>query len=157
MHAHMHTLAHFLLALFGSVNLKVAAALLAGFFVYDIFFVFITPYLTKNNDSVMVKAATVRVLCVCVCVCVCVYCVRVCMYVCVYLCPVCLSPLCLWLSVHCTLHMLVFCFLTHVCCMRGPFTAVQCVRVAARVRNQCRLCCVSRVLTRAAFGEQHRE
>ena len=94
MHAHMHTLAHFLLALFGSVNLKVAAALLAGFFVYDIFFVFITPYLTKNNDSVMVKAATVRVLCVCVCACI--VCVCVCMCVCV-----CVSALCACLPCAC--------------------------------------------------------
>ena len=103
MHAHMHTLAHFLLALFGSVNLKVAAALLAGFFVYDIFFVFITPYLTKNNDSVMVKAATVRVLCVCVCVCVRVLCA--CVYVCVC---VCVSLPCVLVSpvpvVVCALH-----------------------------------------------------
>lgn len=28
------------------------------FLVYDVFFVFITPLFTKNNESVMVKAAT---------------------------------------------------------------------------------------------------
>ncbi|EGD75895.1 hypothetical protein PTSG_11619 [Salpingoeca rosetta] len=37
---------------------RVTAALLFGFLLYDVFFVFITPYLTKDNDSVMVKAAT---------------------------------------------------------------------------------------------------
>lgn len=39
-------------------NFKVGTVLLCMFFVYDIFFVFITPYLTPNHDSVMVTAAT---------------------------------------------------------------------------------------------------
>lgn len=39
-------------------NLKVCAVLLLLLFVYDIFFVFITPLFTKTGESVMVKVAT---------------------------------------------------------------------------------------------------
>eukprot|EP00043_Microstomoeca_roanoka_P029763 m.23096 g.23096 ORF g.23096 m.23096 type:complete len:641 (+) comp9430_c0_seq1:136-2058(+) len=39
-------------------SFRVATALLSAFLLYDVFFVFITPYLTKDRDSVMVKAAT---------------------------------------------------------------------------------------------------
>lgn len=39
-------------------NFKVGTMLLSVFFCYDIFFVFITPYLTPHHDSVMVSAAT---------------------------------------------------------------------------------------------------
>jgi len=39
-------------------NLKIATILLSVFFVYDIFFVFITPLFTKDGKSVMVKVAT---------------------------------------------------------------------------------------------------
>lgn len=39
-------------------NLKVSSILLTLFFLYDIFYVFITPYLTSNQDSIMVSVAT---------------------------------------------------------------------------------------------------
>eukprot|EP00128_Syssomonas_multiformis_P013935 Colp12_sorted_trinity150504_noHs@13787 len=39
-------------------NLKTATLLLCMFFVYDIFFVFVTPLLTSSGESVMVKVAT---------------------------------------------------------------------------------------------------
>ena len=55
-------------------SIKVAATLLIVAFFYDIFFVFVTPYLFKGR-SVMIEVA-VRVIVntfTCVCVCVCVY------------------------------------------------------------------------------------
>ncbi|XP_052059535.1 signal peptide peptidase-like 2B isoform X2 [Mytilus californianus] len=39
-------------------NLKICSILLILLFLYDIFFVFITPYFTKNGESIMVKVAT---------------------------------------------------------------------------------------------------
>ncbi|CAK8676848.1 signal peptide peptidase-like 2B [Clavelina lepadiformis] len=39
-------------------NFKICTLLLSLFFVYDVFYVFITPLLTKNNESVMVHVAT---------------------------------------------------------------------------------------------------
>lgn len=39
-------------------NLKISSILLTLFFLYDIFYVFITPYLTSNRDSIMVAVAT---------------------------------------------------------------------------------------------------
>jgi len=39
-------------------NLKIATILLSVFFLYDIFFVFITPLFTKDGKSIMVKVAT---------------------------------------------------------------------------------------------------
>ncbi|XP_070535538.1 signal peptide peptidase-like 2B isoform X2 [Ptychodera flava] len=39
-------------------NFKICFILLAVLFVYDIFFVFITPYMTKSGESVMVQVAT---------------------------------------------------------------------------------------------------
>jgi len=39
-------------------NFKIAVILLALFFVYDIFFVFITPLFTNDGKSIMVKVAT---------------------------------------------------------------------------------------------------
>lgn len=39
-------------------NLKICTVMLLLLFVYDIFFVFITPLLTKSGDSIMVKVAT---------------------------------------------------------------------------------------------------
>eukprot|EP00045_Choanoeca_perplexa_P010502 m.106317 g.106317 ORF g.106317 m.106317 type:complete len:545 (+) comp15299_c0_seq2:62-1696(+) len=39
-------------------SLKIVTIILVVFPIYDVFFVFITPHLTKNHDSVMVKAAT---------------------------------------------------------------------------------------------------
>lgn len=37
---------------------RIGTILLTVFFFYDIFFVFVTPHLTRNHDSVMVTAAT---------------------------------------------------------------------------------------------------
>lgn len=42
----------------GVPNMKVCTVLLVLLFVYDIFFVFITPLFTKSGESVMVKVAT---------------------------------------------------------------------------------------------------
>ena len=39
-------------------SFKISTILLMLFFVYDVFYVFITPFLTKNNESIMVKIAT---------------------------------------------------------------------------------------------------
>jgi hypothetical protein len=39
-------------------NLKLATALLACLLLYDVFFVFVTPYITPDGRSVMVNAAT---------------------------------------------------------------------------------------------------
>jgi hypothetical protein len=39
-------------------NLKIGVILLVVFFLYDIFFVFITPFFTKDGKSIMVKVAT---------------------------------------------------------------------------------------------------
>ncbi|XP_062598448.1 signal peptide peptidase-like 2B [Saccostrea cucullata] len=39
-------------------NLKICVILMVLLFLYDIFFVFITPYFTSNGESVMVKVAT---------------------------------------------------------------------------------------------------
>ena len=39
-------------------NLKICTILLILLFLYDIFFVFITPFFTKNGESIMVKVAT---------------------------------------------------------------------------------------------------
>lgn len=39
-------------------NLKICSIMLILLFLYDIFFVFITPLLTKSGDSIMVKVAT---------------------------------------------------------------------------------------------------
>ncbi|ODN05274.1 Signal peptide peptidase-like 2B [Orchesella cincta] len=39
-------------------NLQICAVLLSSLFIYDIFFVFITPYITSNGKSVMVEVAT---------------------------------------------------------------------------------------------------
>jgi len=39
-------------------NIKISTILLTLFFLYDIFFVFITPLFTENKESVMVKVAT---------------------------------------------------------------------------------------------------
>ena len=39
-------------------SIKVAAILLVAAFFYDIFFVFVTPYLTKGGKSIMVDVAT---------------------------------------------------------------------------------------------------
>eukprot|EP01101_Sappina_pedata_P002177 TRINITY_DN12434_c0_g1_i1.p1 TRINITY_DN12434_c0_g1~~TRINITY_DN12434_c0_g1_i1.p1 ORF type:complete len:733 (-),score=211.11 TRINITY_DN12434_c0_g1_i1:97-2295(-) len=39
-------------------SLKVATLLLVLFFLYDIFFVFITPFMTSNGESIMVSVAT---------------------------------------------------------------------------------------------------
>lgn len=42
----------------GLPSFKVSCLLLVLFFFYDIFYVFITPFFTKNNESIMVKIAT---------------------------------------------------------------------------------------------------
>jgi hypothetical protein len=39
-------------------SIKISTALLTLFFIYDIFFVFITPLFTSNGESIMVKVAT---------------------------------------------------------------------------------------------------
>ncbi|XP_077863976.1 signal peptide peptidase-like 2B [Saccoglossus kowalevskii] len=39
-------------------NFKICFILLCVLFLYDIFFVFITPYFTKSGESVMVQVAT---------------------------------------------------------------------------------------------------
>jgi signal peptide peptidase-like 2B len=39
-------------------SIKVASTLLLAAFVYDIFFVFVTPYLTKGGESIMIDVAT---------------------------------------------------------------------------------------------------
>ena len=39
-------------------SLKICTLLLSTLFVYDIFFVFVTPILTKNGKSIMVEVAT---------------------------------------------------------------------------------------------------
>eukprot|EP00051_Salpingoeca_urceolata_P031699 m.12595 g.12595 ORF g.12595 m.12595 type:complete len:557 (-) comp4307_c0_seq1:43-1713(-) len=39
-------------------NLKLATLLLLAFFAYDVFFVFITPYITPHHKSIMIEAAT---------------------------------------------------------------------------------------------------
>uniref|UniRef100_A0A6B2L3C9 PA domain-containing protein n=1 Tax=Arcella intermedia TaxID=1963864 RepID=A0A6B2L3C9_9EUKA len=39
-------------------NFKIAVVLLSLFFIYDIFFVFVTPYFTPDGKSIMVKVAT---------------------------------------------------------------------------------------------------
>uniref|UniRef100_A0AAR2L9P7 PA domain-containing protein n=1 Tax=Pygocentrus nattereri TaxID=42514 RepID=A0AAR2L9P7_PYGNA len=61
-------------------NYKICVFLLSLLLIYDVFFVFITPFLTPNGESIMVQVALgpgaggEKVsLCVCVCVCVCVY------------------------------------------------------------------------------------
>jgi signal peptide peptidase-like protein 2B len=39
-------------------SIKISTALLTLFFIYDVFFVFITPYFTSNGESIMVNVAT---------------------------------------------------------------------------------------------------
>lgn len=39
-------------------NLKIISIIMAMLFVYDIFFVFITPYFTKDGVSIMERVAT---------------------------------------------------------------------------------------------------
>lgn len=39
-------------------NFKITASILSLFFIYDVFYVFITPFLTKNHESIMVNIAT---------------------------------------------------------------------------------------------------